>query len=271
MTSSPATASASPSPLPSRDRPAGLVSRARKRSWAPRSRSNSRPPAGARPRPPLAAVLAEMHRIDARDEPAPGRIPASPASTPQAAPLRSIPAREMFDLLTRARALSKPSGGAFDITFASAGHSTTTAPASRPTRRAGRSAAADRLAPREAGRRPPARVRFARPGVRIDLGGFAKGHAVDNAVAILRRLGIAHAMVAAGGDSHVMGLARRPPMDGGDPRPPPGRRRGGAPAAGRRVDLDLRRLRALLRARRRALPSPARPAHRQVAAAACAA
>jgi thiamine biosynthesis lipoprotein len=48
-------------------------------------------------------------------------------------------------------------------------------------------------------------VRFARRGVRIDLGGFAKGHAVDNAIAILRSLGIAHAMVAAGGDSHVMG------------------------------------------------------------------
>jgi len=48
-------------------------------------------------------------------------------------------------------------------------------------------------------------VRFARQGVRIDLGGFAKGHAVDNSIAILRRLGIRHAMVAAGGDSHVMG------------------------------------------------------------------
>ena len=61
--------------------------------------------------------------------------------------------------------------------------------------------------------------------MRIDLGGFAKGHAVDNAIAILKRLGIAHAMVAAGGDSHVIGQ-----RDGGrpwsvairDPRQPEG-------------------------------------------------
>ena len=41
--------------------------------------------------------------------------------------------------------------------------------------------------------------------MRIDLGGFAKGHAVDNAAAILREHGVRHAMVSAGGDSRVIG------------------------------------------------------------------
>ena len=65
-------------------------------------------------------------------------------------------------------------------------------------------------------------MRFARPGMRIDLGGFAKGHAVDNAAAILRRRGIAHAMVSAGGDSRVIGDRRGRPWTIGvrDPRRP---------------------------------------------------
>jgi thiamine biosynthesis lipoprotein len=48
-------------------------------------------------------------------------------------------------------------------------------------------------------------VRFERPGMRIDLGGFAKGYAVDNAAAILAARGVRHAAVAAGGDSRVLG------------------------------------------------------------------
>jgi thiamine biosynthesis lipoprotein len=48
-------------------------------------------------------------------------------------------------------------------------------------------------------------VRFSQPGVRIDLGGIAKGHAVDCAIAILESLGIRHAVVSAGGDSRVIG------------------------------------------------------------------
>ena len=63
-------------------------------------------------------------------------------------------------------------------------------------------------------------VRFARAGMRIDLGGFAKGHAVDNATAILRHRGIRHAIVSAGGDSRVIGDRRGRPWTIGvrDPR-----------------------------------------------------
>jgi thiamine biosynthesis lipoprotein len=52
-------------------------------------------------------------------------------------------------------------------------------------------------------------VRFDRPGVELDLGGIGKGYAVDRAVALLRRRGIASALVNLGGSS-VYGLGAPP-------------------------------------------------------------
>lgn len=48
-------------------------------------------------------------------------------------------------------------------------------------------------------------VRFRAPGVSIDLGGIAKGFAVDCAIQRLRALGVSNAMVKAGGDLRVIG------------------------------------------------------------------
>jgi thiamine biosynthesis lipoprotein len=152
----------------------------------------------------IAAVMAEMHRIDATMSP---HKPTSELSivNARAADEPVAVSEGMFGLLARALAFSRLSGGAFDITFASAGHLYDYRAGIAPDA----SALADALPlidwrhlQLDAAART---VRFARRGVRIDLGGFAKGHAVDNSIAILRRLGIANAMVAAGGDSHVMG------------------------------------------------------------------
>lgn len=44
------------------------------------------------------------------------------------------------------------------------------------------------------------------PGMRLDLGGIAKGMAVDAAVAMMRRLEVPGGVVSAGGDLHVWGL-----------------------------------------------------------------
>ena len=48
-------------------------------------------------------------------------------------------------------------------------------------------------------------MKFSRHGVRIDLGGIGKGYAVDNCIALLKKRGITHALVTAGGDSRVLG------------------------------------------------------------------
>ncbi len=48
-------------------------------------------------------------------------------------------------------------------------------------------------------------VRFTDPSVRLDLGGIAKGYAVDRAVEVLRGLGVDHAIVNVGGDLYALG------------------------------------------------------------------
>jgi thiamine biosynthesis lipoprotein len=52
-------------------------------------------------------------------------------------------------------------------------------------------------------------VRFDRPGVELDLGGIGKGYAVDRAVSLLRRRGVASSLVNLGGSS-VYGLGAPP-------------------------------------------------------------
>jgi thiamine biosynthesis lipoprotein len=51
------------------------------------------------------------------------------------------------------------------------------------------------------------KVRFRQPNVRIDLGGIAKGFAVDRALEVLRGFGAAGGIVNAGGDLAVFGEA----------------------------------------------------------------
>jgi FAD:protein FMN transferase len=52
-------------------------------------------------------------------------------------------------------------------------------------------------------------IRFDRPGVELDLGGIAKGYAVDRVVKILRAANVAAALVSAGG-STIYGLGMPP-------------------------------------------------------------
>jgi thiamine biosynthesis lipoprotein len=65
-----------------------------------------------------------------------------------------------------------------------------------------------------------ATVRFTERGVRINLGGIAKGYVVERGVDILRRHGVEDGVVTAGGDSRLLGDRRgRPWMIGiRDPR-----------------------------------------------------
>ncbi len=49
------------------------------------------------------------------------------------------------------------------------------------------------------------KVRLARRGMRIELGGIAKGYAVDRAVEALQSRGVRHALVNAGGDVRALG------------------------------------------------------------------
>ena len=112
---------------------------------------------------------------------------------------------ELFSLIERAQQISELSDGAFDITFASVGHMYNYRRQIHPSEEEikAKLAAIDYhhiiLNPENR------TVHFSRPGVTIDLGGIAKGYAVDNSIEILARCGATNALVSAGGDSRILG------------------------------------------------------------------
>jgi thiamine biosynthesis lipoprotein len=128
-------------------------------------------------------------------------------------PVRVDP--ELFEFLVLATAYNRDSGGAFDITVG-------------PLMKAwgfflaeGRVPAASELAlaRRHVGskhltlNRDQGTIAFDTGGVELDLGGIAKGYAVDRAVSVLKERKIAAALVSAGG-STIYGLGAPPAAAG---------------------------------------------------------
>ena len=153
------------------------------------------------------AVMQEMHRIDRLMSPYKEDSELSLINREAGrGPVRV--GDEMMRLLDSAQQFSALSDGAFDITYASVGRLFDYRQRLRP------SEAQLAVARAAVGYRnlqldlQAGTVRFCKPGMCIDLGGFAKGHAVDNASRLLRERGIAHANVSAGGDSRVIGDRR---------------------------------------------------------------
>jgi len=165
------------------------------------------------------AVMQEMHRIDRTMSP--HKADSELSRINREAGTAPVPvSAEMARLLARAHDFSQLSGGAFDITYAAVGHLYDYRNRVKPdaaTLAQARAAVGYRNLVLDMRART---VHFAVPGMRIDLGGFAKGHAVDNAASILRHRGIRHAIVSAGGDSRVIGDRRGRPWTIGvrDPR-----------------------------------------------------
>jgi len=150
------------------------------------------------------AVIAEMNRIDLAMSTYKPESEVSQVNAHAAAGPYRI-SDELFNLLTTALEYSRITEGAFDITYASVGFMYDFRKHIKPTDAQIKSAL-------------PAvnyhhlildakhhTVRFSQPGVRIDLGGIAKGYAVDQGIAILQARGIKHALVGAGGDSRIIG------------------------------------------------------------------
>jgi thiamine biosynthesis lipoprotein len=156
------------------------------------------------------AVLEEYRRID--DRMSTYKPDSEISMINRLAVSRAVPVSpELFGLIGRALILSRDSNGAFDITYESVGYLYDFRARQRP------SAAdlADRLEAidyRHVLLDQTARtIAFALPTVRINLGGIAKGYAVDAAAAIVRRAGVGHAILNAGGDSRVLGDRRGRP------------------------------------------------------------
>lgn len=122
----------------------------------------------------------------------------------QAAPTKvPVPlSDDMFRVLSEAQKLSAATGGAFDVTLG---------PLTKLWRRSRRQKELPAAATLEAARNAvgyqnlalDAKSRTAelgRPGMRLDLGGIGQGFAADEALAELRKLGLARALINASGD-----------------------------------------------------------------------
>ncbi|MDN3638059.1 FAD:protein FMN transferase [Simiduia curdlanivorans] len=157
-----------------------------------------------------AAVMAEMRLIDQWLSP---WVETSELyKVNQQAARAPVPISAPFaELIARSIHYSDLSSGAFDITFASVGFSYDYRAKVQPS-----DADRERLLPAINYKlltldRDKLSLAFAHPDIRIDLGGIAKGYAVDRAIEVLQGFGVAHATVSAGGDSRLLGNKRGKP------------------------------------------------------------
>lgn len=167
----------------------------------------------------MAAVMDEMHRIDGLMSPYKSTSELSRIN--REAAKKPLPiSLEMYNLISRSLDFSRFSGGAFDITFASVGYMYDYRRHIKPTD--------EQIAKALPGINywhlllDPANhaIHFTRPGMRTDLGGIAKGYAVDNCIAIPKTRGVTNGIVTAGDDSRLLGDRRGRPWNVGirDPR-----------------------------------------------------
>jgi FAD:protein FMN transferase len=150
------------------------------------------------------AVFADMRRIDIlmstyKPDSEISRVNAGAAKAPVAI------GAELFNLLQVAQEYSRLSSGVFDITYASVGYLYDYRAHTRPDDQAIVAALPGvdyRQLKLDAVQHT---VAFGKPGMRIDLGGIAKGYAVDRGIGLLKARGFDRAMVNSGGDTRVMG------------------------------------------------------------------
>src|SRR5260370_2010148 len=154
--------------------------------------------------PAIDAVLGEMRHID---ESMSTYKPTSEGSRGNAkaadGPMRI--SKELFDLLTTAKEYSVITDGAFDITYASVGYMYDFRKHIHPDEaQIGKALPAVNF--RHVLLDPKNQTgQFSQKGVRIDLGGIAKGYSVDRGTREFKARRFTPAYVSAGGDSRIIG------------------------------------------------------------------
>lgn len=158
----------------------------------------------------IAEGMAEMRRLDRELSPwietsELARVNRLAAERPQ-----KISA-EMAFLVDKSLYFSRITLGAFDITFASVGWFYDYREKKQPSE-----TQRNQLLPAINYRwlkldKSASTLAFDHANVRIDLGGIAKGYAVDRVAQILEKAGVRHATISAGGDSQIIGDKRGKP------------------------------------------------------------
>ncbi len=152
----------------------------------------------------IQSVLDEMERINQLMSP---YIDSSELShlNQDAAKRPVMVSKELFDLIKLSVGISKETEGAFDITFASVGYLYQYRQQVKPDQKTINALLEAINYQHIQFDDEKNMISFSHPNVKIDLGGIAKGHAVDNAIALLKNMGIRHALVTAGGDTGLLG------------------------------------------------------------------
>lgn len=156
------------------------------------------------------AVMDEMHRID--------NLMSSYQADSELSAVNDgaskgpvIVSTELISLIERALEYSDLTSGAFDITYASAGqyydYRNNKKPDDAQLKDALLAVDYHHVKPDKSA----STIQFMHPGVRIDLGGIAKGYAVDRCIKLLQQAGVTRALITAGGDTRVIGKRRGRP------------------------------------------------------------
>ncbi|MBP5406271.1 FAD:protein FMN transferase [bacterium] len=113
--------------------------------------------------------------------------------------------QQVCDLIEKSLKFGEMSGGFFDITYKSTGalweNNGNKIPDEKTIEEKQRFVGADKVLTDCSGNK----IRFAGKGVKIDLGGVAKGYAIDRAGEILKRYGVGNFIVNYGGDMLICG------------------------------------------------------------------
>ena len=158
----------------------------------------------------LADAMAEFDRIEAlmstyRETSEISRVNRDAASQPVPVTI------ELYSLVELSLAMGELTGGAFDITYDSVGQLYDYRERQRPGDEE-IDARLEAIDYRFVTLDPAARaIGFRQEGVRINLGGIAKGYAVESVISMLRAAGVEHALATAGGDTRLLGDRREKP------------------------------------------------------------
>lgn len=158
----------------------------------------------------LAEAMAEFDRIEAAMSTY--RETSEISLVNREAAARAVPVTaELYALTELSLNLSGVTGGAFDITYDSVGQLYDYRKRQRPDADA-IDAGLEAIDYRYVTLNPEDQsIRFRQDGVRINLGGIAKGYSVESVISLLRESGIESAMASAGGDTRLLGDRRGKP------------------------------------------------------------
>ncbi len=112
---------------------------------------------------------------------------------------------ELLQLINRSLEISKSTHGAFDVTYASIGYLYDYRAGTKPEDKRIQAQLPAVNYEHVVIDEQANTVAYSHPGVRVDLGGIAKGYAVDRSIEIIKQHGIENAIVTAGGDTRVLG------------------------------------------------------------------